>query len=495
MAQYTPSFVNLSGATQGLIQGFQQAAQIKQQQDQLVQSQIDEFQKNYNPNKLREQDLPAFTMAFKEYKDAALRFSRLNRGGGKPEEVAVASKLKDKALNEMNDLYRKSTVAAGQQADYADYIRNARLRGYAIPKSVNDIYMGLNNSSIKDVNVENIPTAWSNPLVAQEVDYDKLNKFIDANIGKQQTKSISYKPGTYLGKTAGGKDLYGKIPVATIYRDANKTSNALQLYATAHPEVDNAAKESYEQLAMGLQSGDETSIQRFNTIKSSLGLPPTATIKDINKYQVLGSNFYLPTTVEGQETFKEAEFEAEREKEAFDRQYKRASLASKEGKGATTFEHPSATINKITDSYSSYSTPTQGNIEGGWKPKTGDKDVTREFTSYTLPNTAGGKTTFKNVLYNKGGNGVEPFITYTTFDEPSVPKYSSLEQFNQLLVKTAPDVTFKGGQKINKPVASTNKAEPEVSQTVTYIANGKRYNIPAKEVGSFLKSFPDAKKQ
>ena len=465
MAQYTPSFVNLSGATQGLIQGFQQAAQIKQQQDQLVQSQIDEFQKNYNPNKLREQDLPAFTMAFKEYKDAALRFSRLNRGGGKPEEVAVASKLKDKALNEMNDLYRKSTLAAGQQADYADYIRNARLRGYAIPKSVNDIYMGLNNSSIKDVNVENIPSAWSNPLVAQEVDYDKLNKFIDSNIGKQQSKTITYKQGRYLGKTIGGKDLYAQIPVATISRDANKTSNALQLYSLAHPEVDNAAKESYEQLAMGLQTGDESSIQKFNTIKSILGLPETATIKDINKYQVLGSNFYFPTTVFGDENEEQAKMIERQENEAFDRQYKMASLASREEKGKTTFEHPSATINKITGSYSSYSTPTQGNIEGGWKPKTGDKDVTREFTSYTLPNAAGGKTTFKNVLYNKGGNGVEPFITYTTFDEPSVPRYSSLEQFNQLLVKTAPDVTFKGGQKIKTPAAKNMVEKQQIKPT------------------------------
>lgn len=494
MAQYTPSFVNLSGATEALVNAYDRAAQMKYQQDQVVQAQIDDFQKNYNPNKLRDQDLPAFTNAFKQYKEAALRYSRLNRGGGKPEEVAVANTLKDKALNEMNDLYRKSTVAAGHQAEYADYIRNARLRGYSIPQSVNDVYMGLNNSSIKDINTDNIPSAWSNPLVAQEVDYDKLSKFIDANIGKQQSKSITYKPGTYLGKTAGGKDLYGKIPVATISRDANKTSNALQLYASAHPEVDNAAKESYEQLALGLQNGDESSIQRFNTIKTTLGLAPTATIKDINKYQVLGSNFYLPTTVEGQESFKEAEFEADREKEAFDRQYKMSSLAAKGGKGESTFEHPSATINKITDSYDSYSIPTQGNIES-WTPKTGDKDVTREFSSYVLPNAAGGKTGFKNVLYNKGGRGVDPFITYTTYDEPSSPKYSSLEQFNQLLVKTAPDVTFKGSQKIKKPVATTTKAEPEVSQTVTYIANGKRYIIPAKEVGSFLKSFPDAKKQ
>lgn len=461
MAQYRPSFVDLSGLSQGIAQGFQQAMQVRQQTELMVNKEIDEFQKNYNPEKLRTQDLPGFTRAFQNYKQSALQYSRLNRGGAKPEEIAVANELKNRALNEMSDMYSKSVNASSKQAEYADFIKTARVKGYSIPDNVNNAYIQLSSKSIMDVDVDSIPSAWSNKLVAEDVDFDSLNKYVDSVVGKQQGKTITYKQGSYIGKTAGGKDLYGTVPVTTMFRDPNKTTAAIEMYAPLHPEVDNAAKETYEQLYNGVKSGDQYSIDKFNAIKSSLNLPAETPIERINKYQALASTWYLPTTVEGQENFKAAEIAAASENEKFDRGYKIASLSQKNNQ-TSTFEHPSQTINKLSSNWQQYKPVTKDEV--GFMPKANSVNVTGEFSSYTLPNDIGGKSAFGAVLYNPGGKGangqiVKPFITYTTQSNPSTPIYSSLEQFNQLLVKSAPDVTFKGGQKINTDAAPKKVAK------------------------------------
>jgi hypothetical protein len=499
MAQYRPSFVDVSGLSQGIAQGFQKAMQIKQQTDLIVEREINDFQKNYNPEKLRTQDLGSFTRAFQNYKQSALQYSRLNRGGAKPEEIAVANELKDRALNEMSNMYSKSVAASSKQAEYADFIKTARLKGYSIPSNVNNAYAQLSSSSVMDIDVDNIPSAWSNKLVAEDVDFDSLNKYVDSVVGKQQGKSIRYEQGSYIGKSASGKDLYGTIPISTMYRDPNKTTASIEMYAPLHPEVDNAAKETYDQLFKGVKSGDSYSINKFNAIKSSLGLPKETPIENINKYQAFASTWYLPTTVEGAENFKAAEIAVASENEAFDRKVKVATLNQKNNQGST-FEHPSQTINKVTGNWQAYKSVTKNDV--GFMPKANSVNVTGEFSSYTLPNDIGGKSAFGVVLYNPGGTGangqvVQPFITYTTQSNPTVPIYSSLEQFNQLLVKSAPDVTFKGGQMINatappKVVSNTNT---NVNENVSYSANGKTYTLPKSEEKEFLKSFPNAIKK
>ena len=173
MAQYTPSFVDTSGMTQGLIQGIQQAAQIKQQQDQLVQKDIEDFEKNYDPRRLKEEHIPEFTMAFKQYKEAALRYSRLNRSGAKPEEIAVASALKDKALSNMNSMYQNSTAIANKQAEYAKLIEHRRLNELTVPDELNTNYAALQTMSPTQ-KPDNVPSAFSISLGGKTPNYKKV---------------------------------------------------------------------------------------------------------------------------------------------------------------------------------------------------------------------------------------------------------------------------------------------------------------------------------
>jgi hypothetical protein len=466
MARYTPSFVNLSGATEALVNAYDRAAQIRLQQDQMMQAQIDDFQKNYNPNKLRDQDLPVFASAFKNYKEAALRYSRLNRSGAKPEEIAAASAIKDRTLNEMNDLYKKSTIASSREAEYTDWMKNARVRGYMVPDELAANYSALRNSSAKDIDVENIKSAWDYEFTPREVDIKDLTDAMDKIGGGLKEKKPTIVTGREYGQTAGGKKLYYDNIITMSGRNPNAVVTAINAKSIVNPAVHNAAKMSYDNFKQALSQNDQNAINKLNAIKQDFGVTD---INNITPAMVYGYDFYAPIVTGVKEDKSRAEQMQQAENEAFDRSYKMQSLRNK-NKGEVSFEHPSATINRVASGYESYTQPTSKNVE--FTPKTGDRDVTREFSSYTLQNTMGGKTGLKNVLYNPGNvsTKTEPFVTYTTYDEPSVPKYTSLEQFNQLLVKASPDVTFKGGQKITPPKSSaTTKSTKKASKGGRYV--------------------------
>jgi hypothetical protein len=104
MATYRPSFVDVSGLTQGITRGLEMAAQRKRQEDALSEARVDDFMKMYQPGKLREIDIPDFTKAYNDYKQSALTYSRLNRGGGKPEDLSIAKANMDKALTGLNNV-------------------------------------------------------------------------------------------------------------------------------------------------------------------------------------------------------------------------------------------------------------------------------------------------------------------------------------------------------------------------------------------------------
>lgn len=254
MAQYTPSFVDTSGFANPYAQGIINEAKIKQQQDQLVQSQLDDFEKNFNTEKLRDQDLPVFTSAFKNYKEAALRYSRLNRGGAKPEEIAAASALKDRALNDMNSIYSKSASANQLLKERADYRRLMAQKGYTTTDDVNNEIMQLSTSPVTDLDLKNFTSPYDKPIYANDKDYQflygslKTARTIQDNI-EDPTKSQEIDIKGY-GKV--------KIPymVSKTGSDINDvialTSNALK----ARPALNNTAIKEYTDFVQKLAIPD-----------------------------------------------------------------------------------------------------------------------------------------------------------------------------------------------------------------------------------------------
>jgi uncharacterized protein YihD (DUF1040 family) len=151
MATYRPSFVDVSGLSRGISRGLEIAAQRKQQQDLIAEQSTDDFLKSYQPGKLRQMDIPDFTKAYNQYKQTALLYSRMNRGGAPAEQLAASKAQLDNALSGLNEIYSKSTQAAGLQKEYGEYIKTARLKGYDVPTEINEIATSLNSSPISGV--------------------------------------------------------------------------------------------------------------------------------------------------------------------------------------------------------------------------------------------------------------------------------------------------------------------------------------------------------
>jgi hypothetical protein len=424
MARYTPSFVNLSGATEALVNAYDRAAQIRLQQDQMMQAQIDDFQKNYNPNKLRDQDLPVFASAFKNYKEAALRYSRLNRSGAKPEEIAAASAIKDRTLNEMNDLYKKSTIASSREAEYTDWMKNARVRGYMVPDELAANYSTLRNSSAKDIDVNNIKSAWDYEFTPREVDIKDLTDAMDKIGGNLKEKGTTFTTGREYGQTTGGKKLYYDNIITMSGRNPNAVVTAINAKSIVNPAVHNAAKMSYDNFKQLLSQNDQNAINKLNSIKQDFGVTD---INNITPAMVYGYDFYAPVVTGVKEDKSRAEQMQQAENEAFDRSYKIQSL-NKRDTATSGITQPSEKINSI-----------MGKGKGG--------DYTSQFAGYRI-RTINGPAFIDRVLYGKDpATGKEAFsVTIGGKEvnmEPSV--------FNEFLVFENPEIKSKGSVPVRAP--------------------------------------------
>jgi len=214
MATYRPSFVDVSGLTQGITRGLEMAAQRKRQEDALTEARVDDFMKMYQPGKLREIDIPDFTKAYNNYKQSALAYSRLNRGGGKPEDLSIAKANMDKALTGLNTVYSSSVGAANKLAEFGDAIKIARQKGLSVPAEMNQYANALSSSPISGLDVNNIPSAYSYKLLSEDVDYTKLYKDLDV-LGAKKYPNVQYIQSKNPMYTFGGNPIYSREKITT----------------------------------------------------------------------------------------------------------------------------------------------------------------------------------------------------------------------------------------------------------------------------------------
>ena len=237
--------VDLTGLGQGIAQGLQQAAMFRYRQDQIVQSQLEDFEKNYNTEKLRDQDLPVFTSAFQKYKEAALRYSRLNRGGAKPEEIAAASAIKDRTLNEINDIYSKSASANQLLKERNDYRKLMIQRGYTATDDVNNEIMQLSTAPVTELDLKAFTSPYDKPIYANDRDFQYL--YGSLKLAKSNPVDVEDKSRTKKIKIEG----YGEIEVPYMVTvSGSNTGDVLALTETAfkaRPALGNTAVKEYNE--------------------------------------------------------------------------------------------------------------------------------------------------------------------------------------------------------------------------------------------------------
>lgn len=256
--------IDFSGIGQNIAQGLQQIYETKRRENELVEQRLNDFQKNYNPAKLRAQDLPAFTTAFDKYKQAALQYSRLNRGGAKPAEIAVANEIKDRTLNEMNDLYSKSAMANQFLAERVDYRKTMAQRGYETPDEVNQQILQLSTSPANEIDFKSLRSPYEMDIKPNAKDMAMVStafKALPKSLEEEQEEEENYTiPGVGTAKVI----VKGKYKKAN-FEDALNIAQ-MQL---ANPKVANYVKDDYEDLIQGFNLPDDVADPQLAILKKN----------------------------------------------------------------------------------------------------------------------------------------------------------------------------------------------------------------------------------
>jgi hypothetical protein len=281
--------IDLSGALGTIATGMERAALMKKQQDQLAESKVDDFLKMYQPGKLRTNDLPDFINAYNQFKQSALNYSRLNRSGKDASLISAADVQRQKALGELNQVYAKSSTLADKQAEYAEYLKAARTKGYEVPSEVSGIINTLTSSKLSDLDLNNIPSAYSFDLMPKEIDLAKIGEGLDRTQAK--IKEVTSKDEQFVW----GQDINGKPIMATkttkyLGRDPRSTVDFLSIMSRTNPKINNQAKEDYSLFRTSFEQNSPAAQERLNEIKEYF--PTVKTIDDVTPEMNYGLMFY-----------------------------------------------------------------------------------------------------------------------------------------------------------------------------------------------------------
>jgi len=432
MATYRPSFVDVSGLTSGINRGLQIAAQLKRQQDQLAEARIDEFMRMYQPGKLRQLDIPDFTNAYTNYKNAALNYSRTNRGGGKPEVLAQSKAEMDRALSGLNEVYNKSTSAAAKQAEYADYMRMARSKGFDIPNEVTAYVNTLSSAPISNLDIANIPSAYQFDLVPKEIDWDGLSKTLD-NTGARLKDITTERSRIQYGVDVNGKPIFAEAVTKYSGRDPLSTVEIVRRLGQSNPKISNSAKEDYKLLLQGLQNGSPSSIERFNEIRTYF--PGIKSANDLLPEMVFSLPLYRRqsqgTTID--KSMAEQQYRLARDVQNINlrRQQIAATAAarSKPDEEVLPQSHPYFSIEAIKETYKNSKKPNE--------------DVSDIMKSYTLPGGLTSKEIIESAFYDPKN---DIFTVKTVNGQPVKLKASALE--NQIVESSG---EYKARKMLPKP--------------------------------------------
>lgn len=292
MATYKPSFVDISGLSQGLTRGLEIAAERKRQADATDEAKVNDFLKMYQPGKLRERDIPDFTSAYNNYKQTALNFSKLNRGGGKPEELAVAKANMDKSLGELNSIYSNSALASNKEAEFAEAIKYARNKGLSIPNEMSAIYDNLSRTSVSKLDVNKIPSAANFNLMSEDIDYTKLFKDLDL-VGAKATQSKQFVDNPNSGYTFMNKPLSSRTIVTTETRNPLAMAKALRTI-TADPTHNGVKLQMNRQFNILKNSDEDTKSQVVNSLKPIFNVN---SVDEITPEMLFAYNLSTPSIV------------------------------------------------------------------------------------------------------------------------------------------------------------------------------------------------------
>lgn len=243
--------VDFSGIGQSIAQGLQQAAAFRMQQENIVRKEIDDFKSTYDTGKMMAKDIPLFATAFDEYRQKAIEFNKLNRGGANTEKISSKKAELDAVKGKLNKVYEDSAKGASVLGDMVKYADKMTSAGYALPDDMNKAIMTLKVKPSSEIDWDNIqaPTAYT--FKANEKDFTTLDAALK---GIKENKGSATVPGKAFSVDLGGKTIdipeTEQFTIKDQYAVLGRVTDAL----TADALLKNAAVDQKAQLQASLNN-------------------------------------------------------------------------------------------------------------------------------------------------------------------------------------------------------------------------------------------------
>jgi hypothetical protein len=261
-------------------------------ENKLVEQQVDDFTRYYNPKSIRENDLPLLQGSFKNYETAAKQLNKARRIGN-VDEINKNRDVMQKAIADMGDVYNKSVIAKKVAADLA-VLKDQERKGNIVIDSSN--YKN-NFNAFTAGNLNEIektfgkPDTWGNVMTDVEYSNNKFNdglaKTITAFNSNKNNYTKSLSPVTYETRKFGTGKEY-KVPVYEVIPDYNK---ALQLAMVQNDSMKKKALQQFNtELAQGGTIGDIARLKQNKIATIFKKTPDQLTADDLLAYSIAGDS-------------------------------------------------------------------------------------------------------------------------------------------------------------------------------------------------------------
>jgi hypothetical protein len=367
--------------------------------------------------------------------------------------------MMDRAQAELNSVYQNSAAAAQKHAEYVDYFKTAKSKGYEVPNEVSGYINGLSSTRISDLKVQEIPSAYSFDLVPKEIDYDGISKTLDMS-GARLKDIETVRQKVPYSQDVRGNLIYADQVTKLAGRDPLSTVEMLGKISKSNPKVFNTAKEDYNALMQGIQNNNPQAIEKMDEIRQYF--PGIKSPSDVLPEMVFGLPFYRKqsqgTTIDKSAATQQYELT----KDLVDLSLKERALAQKgEAKGGSEY-HPSTVINDITQNIK---IPVGERIPGTNRAQLGYADVSDRLSSFDLKTVdeAGGTVSMpiKKAYYVQGSGDTKPFFRVEM--ENGATQDLNPSALNSRIVTAMTDINFRTGAEAIKPVSPagvTKKPKP-----------------------------------
>lgn len=264
--------------------------------NKLVEQEVDDFNRYYNPKTIRENDVPLLQGYFKNYETAGKDLAKARRNGN-VDEINKNRSVMQKAIVDMGDVYNKSVIAKKVAADMSA-LKDQERKGLIVIDDNNyknyfNLFTAGNLNDIENAEVNGIkigkPDTWGNIMTGIEYNNNKFNESLGKTITAFNSNKNNYITGTapveyQTQKLANGDDF--KIPVFEKVPDYNK---ALQL---AMVQSEAMKKKIFQQFNTELaQGGTISDIARLKQTKIATifgKTPDQLTADDLLAYSIAG---------------------------------------------------------------------------------------------------------------------------------------------------------------------------------------------------------------